>query len=340
MRKIRIHVGYKTTEAPWGGANNFIRTLQRELEATGRYVFTDSMETECDLLFMNQLTVGPGSQISFDRVRRVREGRRTLADRLRGRRAPSAGRLVVRAVNLNRHAFQMGLRNALLGRRQDREVLDLVNFADFVIFQSRYQREFFTEAGYTGTKNAVVHNGADRAFWAATVSSRPLGPVLRIASSTASARWTKRHDLIAKLSMLPAVEVLHFGNWPTGVRAGRVRRLGMATHEAMAETYATCDYFFHPAVKDPCPNAVFEAVCSGLPVIYNSGPGSSAEVVGENGFAFDETSFDEEIVRRARAALPELKEAVARNRAYYAVERAASQYREIFDAEAAQIIGQ
>jgi glycosyltransferase involved in cell wall biosynthesis len=160
--------------------------------------------------------------------------------------------------------------------------------------------------------------------------------VLQIASSTASPRATKRHDLVAKLSEVPEVEVHHFGNWPGDVDPRNVRRRGMVTREEMARAYGQCDYFFHPAVKDPCPNAIFEAICSGLPVIYNSGPGSSGEIVGPNGFALDESSLSD-TVEIARGLLPELKAAVIRNRAYYTIRRATGQYRNVFDMVAAEI---
>jgi glycosyltransferase involved in cell wall biosynthesis len=335
-RQTRIHVGYKTTDAPWGGANNFIRALKGELSRTGRYVFTESMDIDCDILFTSQLTVAPGTQTTFAQIRRFREGRAGLLHRWRGPAAPKAARLVVRAVNLTRHAFRLGLRNLILGGRADRQALNLLNFADYVIFQSRYQQGFFTDHGYAGTRSVVIHNGADPAFWAEAVAVKPPGRVLRFASSTMSARASKRHDLLAKLSDVPGVEVLHFGNWPRGLDRHQVQLQGTVTRDRMVAAYAQCDYFVHPAVKDPCPNAIFEAICSGLPVIYNAGPGSSREIVGPNGFALNAADLGE-TVDRARAELSELKEKVAQNREYYLVRRATRQYREVFDALAAEI---
>lgn len=337
MKQIRIHIGYRTTDAPWGGANNFIRALRREVAESGRYILTESLDEDCDVLFMSQLSTGPGSHVSFNRVRRLRQGRPTIAERLRRRQPARARQLVVRAVNLNRHAFRMGPRNLLLGTRRDRDAVRLVNFADFVVFQSAYQRSFFAEQGYRGTHDVVIHNGADPAFWVEAVTCRTDRAALRIASATASPRPSKRHDLLARLSDLPDVEIWHFGNWPQTVDPRRVRRHGMMPREQMAAAYADCDLFAHTAVRDPCPNAVFEAICSGLPVLYNPGPGSSAEIVQENGFPIDEGDLAG-TVARARATLPELKERVARNRAYYTVQRAARQYCDVFDTAAKEAL--
>jgi glycosyltransferase involved in cell wall biosynthesis len=336
MQTIRIHIGYKPVEKPWGGANNFIRALRDELARTGRYTFTDSMDVDCDILFLNQLGMGPGrGTMRFERVRRYREGRVALSDRLRGRTPASAARLVVRAVNLNSHVSNTGMRSRLFGGRADRQVLKLLNLADMVVFQSSYQRAVFAKQGYAGGRNLIIHNGADPAFWVATVPMRPSGRILRIASSTTSRRSLKRHDLIARLSEFPDVEVRHFGNWPEDIDPRRVHLHGMVAKQKMAEEYASCDFFFHPAVNDMCPNAIFEAICSGLPVIYNSGPGSSAEIVGANGFALNEQDLGD-TVDRARGSQFELREAVARNRDYYTAQRATRQYQEVFETMTSQ----
>jgi glycosyltransferase involved in cell wall biosynthesis len=320
-------------QRPWGGANNFIRALHRELEQSGRYVFTDSLHSDCDILFMNELGTGPGGdgrRIRFRTVRRLQAGRRAIADVLFRRKAPAPRKVVVRAVNLYSHAFRMGVRNMVIGRLRDRELLRLLNAADMVIFQSAYQRHFFVESGYEGATDLVIHNGANTAFWVDDLRQPPLEGVLRVASSTASPRPTKRHDLIAAFSEVPGVEVVHCGNWPTELNPRRVRLLGMKPASEVAEVFAGCHIFLHPAVKDPCPNAIFEAICAGLPVIYNADPGSSAEIVGPNGFALDESNL-RATAETARARLPELRLLVSRNRGYYTIQRAARQYLDAFD---------
>jgi glycosyltransferase involved in cell wall biosynthesis len=97
----------------------------------------------------------------------------------------------------------------------------------------------------------------------------------------------------------------------------------------LAALLAESHLFLHPAIKDPCPNAAFEAICAGLPVIYHPGPGSSAEVIGANGIALDEADPGT-AVATARARLGDLQAVVRSNRAYYRVERAAAAYSAVF----------
>jgi glycosyltransferase involved in cell wall biosynthesis len=314
---IRVHFTYRHVDKPWGGANNFIRAIKTELAHDDRFALTDTVDPLCDVVFMNQLCKGPGGN-----------GQRyTLAQ---VRRWKAEGRaIVVRAINLNWHAFRIGLRNMTLGWLQDRQTIALLNLADFVIFQSVYQREFFLRAGYKGAQNCVIHNGASRFFWVDRPCAQALDGQIRLVSSTASARSSKRHDLIAKISLCEGVEVTHLGAWPEGLPSARVHLLGMQPREQMLKTVVHAHFFLHPALNDPCPNAVFEALCAGLPVIYNSGPGSSTEIIGQCGLPLDEPNLSN-TVQQARSRYGELRSHVLQNRQRFAIDTATAGYRDVF----------
>jgi glycosyltransferase involved in cell wall biosynthesis len=238
-------------------------------------------------------------------------------------------RIVVRAVNLFSHAFRKGPRYYAFGQRHDREILELLDFADLVIFQSEYQRRVFTDAGYSGAANVVIHNGADPVF-ASTTSRVPLTGELRFASSSVAPRVMKQLHLVAELSRVRGVQVAHFGPWPAGLDPGRVQLMGTLQREALVVAMRECHYFFHPSIRDQCPNVVFEAVSLGLPVIYHPGPGSSREIVRECGFAMDEHDLSG-TAKRARESLHALRDVVHEQRQYYQIGRAGLQYTQAFE---------
>lgn len=315
---MKIHFTYRHVDRPSGGANNFIRALRQELQGGGNFTFTDSPEEPCDVIFMNQLGTGPGGNgeiFSINQVKRFRDYGR---------------RLVVRAVNLNWHAFHLGPRNLIRGWWRDRQTIALLNLADVAIFQSEYQRQFFIRAGYKGNNSEVIHNGAPPEFWLEPPASAPVHGPLRLISSTASPRRTKRHDLIARMSRCEGVEIYHLGAWPEGLAQGRVQLLGMQPRERMIEAMTACHFFLHTAIKDPCPNAIFEAVCAGLPVIYNPGPGSSAEIVGPCGIPLDEARPNRTLAQ-ARERLHELQRTVSSHRLRFTIGHAASLYGQVFE---------
>lgn len=323
---IRVHFAYHTIEQSWGGANNFLRALRRQLERERQLTFVEAFADDGDVLFMNQLGRGPGKgQYALS----------SIARRLAERSPAAPGgvprpALVVRAVNLYKNVFGPSLRNLTLGRLRDWKVVRLLNMADLVIFQSAYQRQLFARAGYRGTRDVVIHNGADEAYWAAVPAHPPLEDRLRLISSTASPRGQKRHDLVARLSALADVEVRHLGAWPAGVDRGSVTLLGLQPRDAVASALASAHYFLHAGIKDACPNVLFEAMTAGLPVIYNPGVGSSREIVGACGLPLDEHDLAA-TVRQARAQLTLRRQAVLDRRPRFTIAHAAASYVQAFE---------
>ncbi|MFT6778330.1 MAG: glycosyltransferase involved in cell wall biosynthesis [Paraglaciecola sp.] len=320
---IRIHFTYCHTDKPWGGANNFIRALNMELFNSKKYELIGSINDDCDIIFMNQLGAGPcgdGKDLSLQLIKELKE------------KSNFKKKIVVRAVNLNWHAHNHGLRNLIWGRWSDRQTVALLNIADIVIFQSAYQRDFFINAGYkNNNSNLVIHNGADKSFWCENpICPELTGGPLKLISSTASPRKTKRHDLIAKLSILDGVEIRHLGAWPKDVDSGKVELLGTLSRSEMVEEMKTCHYFLHTAIKDPCPNAIFESICMGLPVIYNPDIGSSSEIVAENGLPLNENNLDITL-KQACVKLEELRETVLKNRSNYIICHSTNRYKEVFE---------
>lgn len=317
MNKIRIYATYKPVEKQWGGANNFIRALYKNISDDGRFDFVESIEDDFDLLFMNQFSEGPANNSQKLNLKKLKE--LIISKKKRPK-------IVVRAINLNLHAYRPGIRGLWSAFYKDFQTVHFLNNADFVIFQSEYQRSFFKKAGYKGRNNVVIHNGADSQF----VNNSPhpvLGNKIRIISSIASGRWLKKLDLLASLSQQSNTEVLHAGLWPDDIPKKNVTLLGMMDKSQLIELYRTAHYFAHPAVKDVCPNSIFEAICSGLPVLYNPGIGSSSEIVMKCGLPLDEKNLDR-LIETARLRYPELTAEVSRCKEYYTITRAAEQYKE------------
>lgn len=322
MSAIRLFFSYKHIDEPWGGANNFVRGLWRALSREAAFSLSHDPDAPFDILFMNQLGKGPGgggAQWSAAEI-----------DALLGKN-PGA-RLVVRAINLRAHSHEnSGWRTWWSNRRRDSEALALLRRADFVVFQSAYQKGFFEKAGWRGGAHRIVHNGADGIF-SAPVIRPPLaeGEVLRLLCSATGPRAIKRHDLMAAISRLPEVEVAYAGRWQGGLDPGGVRMLGTQEHEGIFQGLARAHYFLHPGLYEVCSNAIIEALCAGVPVIYNPGPGSGAELAGDRGGLALEEGDLAGTLRRAREGYASLSARALAGRADHGMDRAAAAYARVF----------
>ncbi|HAT73381.1 MAG: Glycosyl transferase, group 1 [Candidatus Moranbacteria bacterium GW2011_GWF2_36_839] len=327
MKKTKIFFAYKHTDNPWGGANNFIRALYNEIKINPEFDVHHNINLKSDIIFFSQLSCGPGN-VLFGSKKRYR-----FSD-IKKLKNKSKAKLVVRAVNLNINSHPPKSLGSILayirtGLWLDIETIKLVNLADFVIFQSEFQKEFFKRWGYKGKNNTVIHNGAPLIFKNNNFFVKEVNNPLKLVSNS-NYKEFKKHDIIAKISLLKEVSVIHVGTWSDKIKNHKVDIRGTLSHEEIVEIYKNSDYLLHPALSDPCPNSVIEALYFGLPVIYNNRKGSSQELVKGNGISLDENNL-EKTIRIAKNNFTALKQKLSSARDYYSIKRGVSMYAEVFN---------
>jgi glycosyltransferase involved in cell wall biosynthesis len=316
MKPIRIHFTYGVVERPHGGANNFLRALRKVLGSDPSFELVDDFAAPYDVLFMNQLTTGPANGSTVIPLAKIR------ARVGQGQNRP---RLVVRAVNLRHESHSRTIAGFIPNWLLDRRVVRLLNMADKVIYQSDYQRSVFEASGVRNSKAVRIHNGASAAFDIDVKRTLSNGEPLQIVATSIAPRLTKGQDMIARVARLPGVKVRFFGVWPDEIDPGPVILEGIQDHGTIVDAYRTAHALLHPAVKDPCPNAVVEALHAGLPVIYHPGRGSSSELVGSAGIALDPDNPGK-TVEDLRLGYAEISAHAGAARATHSIERACSDY--------------
>lgn len=306
---MKLFLNYRHTEEPWGGANNFQKILVKYLVEKKDVIIVRN-KSEAEVLFFNQRSRGPLG---------TPKGRVPsllfLIDMLSGKR------MVMRAINLCSLAYN----NNFIHRWIDRETVRAMSMMDQVIFQSAYQKSLFVNQGYTGTKDRIVHNGGDPEVFRWVDRSGKLTDVIRLVSTTMSDRASKRHDLILAFADLKNVEVHHIGKWPKNLDSGKVVLHGTLRHSEMLKIYESSDGFLHPAIKDPCPNVVFEALLNGLPVLYNDGVGSGREIVGDCGVPIEEADLNATL-ETLRKRYDIIVKIIQDKRDYFTINRAMEEY--------------
>lgn len=270
----------------------------------------------CNVVFMNQLGRGPAQgsgQYSLNQVRQMV--------------APKT-KLIVRAVNLRRHHPGYTIRSFLKNKLKDSRTLALLRMADHVIFQSRYQYEVFSGYGFKGKSWSIIHNGAGPEF-APADTLLDCNENLKFIACSIGGREIKCHPLMVELARVPGVEMHYVGKWPGHVVPGSVILHGVLSAVEIAALMKTMHYCFHPAIKDICPNAVCEALASGLPVIYNPAPGGTVELASLAGLALQLGDLPA-MVRKARQQYPELSRLARQQCAYYSFNRVLREYKDVF----------
>ena len=126
--EIRICFSYSSTEAPIDGSNTFTHELREHVSRASGFTIVDNLHDDYDVLFMNPLSRSPGHPYALSEIRTALIGKENR-------------KLVVRAINKSNG--QNG--DPIFDRQRYSDygsTMKLLNVADFVIFQSDFQKSF------------------------------------------------------------------------------------------------------------------------------------------------------------------------------------------------------
>lgn len=179
--------------------------------------------------------------------------------------------------------------------RGTRRLVEYALKADLIIYQSEF---IYKTVGAMLRNNGVrsphtiVHNGVDTDVY------NPDGPKIAFVGKPNILSMAYRKDNNKRYEEVLAMyreywmsnknaNLVCIGRYPSewqdynmGFFNGeRYQRLGVVTDEvAKASMIRSCDVMFYPSFADPAPNAVFEAMACGVPILYNP-YGGTAELI-------------------------------------------------------------
>jgi glycosyltransferase involved in cell wall biosynthesis len=276
---------------PYGGGNQFLLALVRELQGRGLDVETNRLSGATPACLFNSFN------FDFRRLRRfAREGVR-MVHRVDGPIGVYRG-------------FDDGTDAAIA--RINREL------ADATIFQSEYSLAKHRELGLELASPVVIRNSVDPAIFQPPAARDPLrGRRVRVIVSSWSDNPRKGADILSWLDRnldFDVYELTFAGRTQATFR--RIQVVGPLPSEALAALLRSQDVYLATSRDDPCSNALLEALACGLPAVFLRS-GGHPELVGDAGIAFDDAEelpavlarlVDELDRRRAAIRVPALSD--------------------------------
>ena len=304
---MNIQLLYGAQKSPWGGVNSFFRNFQKYASQDDRIALVDSPR-KADIILTAGNYVGPGKQLSWKYL--------WWLSKWRGVAWP-----VAYSSSLNPHRGKIvfrvdGLRKVYTGcwNSSDKRLIRNLEFADNVVFQSKFSKETFDNLGVqVPSSQLVINNGADEeVFFPEKARKTPIGKDLVLISNSWSTNSFKGFRDIATISDHEGTRVLHIGRWPEGVCTGNVTQLGVMDASEIASVLRQGDFFFFPSKNEACPNVLFEALACALPAIYlNSGGNPEICGYGKFGIPFEGNVFDNgqchQLISQAREKHDEIR---------------------------------
>jgi glycosyltransferase involved in cell wall biosynthesis len=269
---------------PYGGGNQFLLALVRELERRGLEIEVNRLSGGTRRCLYNSFN------FDFRRLRRsARDGVR-MVHRVDGPIGVYRG-------------FDDGT---------DRRIARINDeLADATILQSQYSLDKHRELGIELRSPVVITNSVDPAIFHPPRTQEPLsGRRVRVITSSWSDNPRKGAEILAWLDRnldFDEFEVTFAGR--TQAAFERIEVVGPLPSDALAALLRGHDVYLAASRDDPCSNALLEGLACGLPAAFLRS-GGHPELVGEAGIGFDDAEELPGVLARLRDELEERRAAI------------------------------
>lgn len=271
---MKVCIGYRIHEGPWGGGNSFVSSLTTALRQVGHEVVPDLADGDVDIILM----VDPRS-----RLPNVTIGASHILRYLAFRNSRA---VVVHRIN------ECDERK---GTRTMNHRLRLANYcADHTVFVGAWLRELPIWKSHPPRASSVIHNGSDTSVF------NPVGfqawdgrEPLRLVTHHWGANWMKGFDVYTRIDAMLAEPAWHdrfaftyIGNLPAGFRFRNARYLEPLDGSALADELRAHHGYVTASLNEPGGNHQNEGALCGLPLLYRNS-GCLPEYCDKFGVAFD-----------------------------------------------------
>jgi glycosyltransferase involved in cell wall biosynthesis len=261
---------------PYGGGNQFLLALVRELQGRGLGVEVNRLSGGTPACLFNSFN------FDFARLRRFVRDDVRMVHRVDGPIGVYRG-------------FDDGTDGRIAAVNRD--------LANATILQSRFSLDKHRELGLDLNYPLVIHNAVDPAIFHPRETHEPARRPLRVIATSWSDNPRKGADVLEWLDRhldIESYELTFAGN--TGAKLERIRVVGPLGSEPLAELLRTQDAYLAPSQDDPSSNALLEALACGLPAAFRRS-GGHPELVGEAGVGFDDAEELPNVFARLAAEL-------------------------------------
>lgn len=283
---MKVAIGTRLRQGPWGGGNQFAASLTRYLQARGAEVSHELDRADLDIILLTEPRRSSATSAFND------------VDILAYLSRVNPRALVVHRVNEcdERKGTRVVNRRLAIANR----------CADQTVFVSTWLRNVLEQHGTRFVRPVVIRNGADRAAF------RPRGVMwngsspLKLVTHHWSNHWLKGFDIYARLDDLlgrpeyaSRFSFTYIGRLPEGFQFRNTTVVPPLAGTELAGALAEHHVYLTASQNEPGGMHNVEGALCGLPLLYRRS-GSVQEYSDGFGVSFDEASFQDalEAIRR------------------------------------------
>ena len=272
---MKISIGSKVIDGPWGGGNLFVKNLTNYLEANGHTVIYDLAEKDIDLILLTDPRSRKESSSTFNHI-----------DIAKYKKYINKSVKVVQRIN--ECDERKGTTNI------NKYYLEASNAVDKVVFVSSWLKNIYVNLGMKEEKTKVILAGADsKIFNPQNKSDWKKGEKLKLVTHHWSSHKNKGfetykliNELIKSEKWNNKLEFSYIGNVHPDYQLENTNLIQPLAGQELASEIKKNHIYVTASINEPSGNHHIEAAQCGLPILYiNSG--GVPEYCEKFGISFD-----------------------------------------------------
>ena len=256
---MKVSIGSRIIDGPWGGGNLFVVNLKNYLIKNGHVVVHDLCENDIDIILLTDPRSRKESSSTFNNK-----------DILDYKKYVNPNAVVIQRIN--ECDERKGTNNI------NNFYLDASNCADHVVFVSSWLRDIYLNIGMSKSKTSVIMSGADSNIFNSQGSSSLDHAKIKFVTHHWSSHFNKGFDTYLKFDQLLGLdryknlEFTYIGNITQEIEFNNVVVKKPLAGMELAREIKKHHIYLTASKNEPSGNHHIEAAQCGLPILYlNSG---------------------------------------------------------------------
>ena len=280
---MKISIGTKIKDGPWGGGNLFAINLTKFLISKGHNVCDNLKDDDIDIILITEPRITSESS-SF-----------TDIDVLSYLKFRNKNALVVHRINECDERKNTNYVNSTLIKAN--------KTADSTVFVSNWLKNLFVKQGLKNQNLNVILGGADSEIFNTKLKEKHIeGEKFKIVTHHWGNNWNKGFDIYSKLDALlenPAwrskIDFTYVGNLPKDFKFRNAKHITPLSGLGLAKELKKHDIYVTASLNEPSGNHHIEAAQCGLPLLYIDS-GGIPEYCHNYGLIFSDFNFEEKLL--------------------------------------------
>ena len=253
---MKISIGSKIVEGPWGGGNLFVKNITSFLENNGHEVIYDLSDADIDLILLTDPRSRKESSSTFNHI-----------DIEKYKKYVNKNVAVVQRIN------ECDERKNTFGTNEI--YLTASNTADHVIFVSTWLKNLYVNLGMEDSKSSVILAGSNKEIFnnsdLAVLTNQKVKIVTHHWSSHVN-KGFKIYDQLDRMLLKDAwnerIEFTYIGNPSPDYKLSNSKFINPLAGKELAAELKRHHLYITASINEPSGNHHIEAAQCGLPILY------------------------------------------------------------------------